>query len=180
MFMPPENTYYPQTASDIMRGFPAPGSGAQKTGGKKITKSKPVAPREDTFFAGKSTFLPQSVSDFLRGFPIPESKNQKRGKTIPVKTQSGPIPVYTPDYSRGAAAVVQNYGQVFSNPIGAGIAYTHKLNAYNERPAEYHAGTIWFMNQTSPTSVNVQGLTSPQQLEAILGTVNILAAYPVR
>jgi len=89
------------------------------------------------------------------------------------------IPVYTPYYSRGAAAFVQNYGKVLTNPVGAGIVANYRPQASYGSAAEYHNGAIWWTNQTIPTSIGMNGLTSPQVLEALLGMVNVQAAVRV-
>jgi hypothetical protein len=82
-------------------------------------------------------------------------------------------------YDRGADAYVPNFGYVTTNPIGAGIVTTSRPQASYGPSGQYINGAIWWTNQIIPTSVGLRGLTNPQTLEAILGTFNVEAVYPV-
>lgn len=80
---------------------------------------------------------------------------------------------YTPYYDRGAAAFVPNFGYVLYNPIGAGIPALHRPQASYGPAAQYADGAIWWATQVIPTSVNLQGLTDPEELAAILSPLQI-------
>jgi hypothetical protein len=86
------------------------------------------------------------------------------------------VEVYTPYFSRGAAAYVQNYGKVLTNPIGAGVVARYRPQASYGGAAQYRNGAIYWTSQAIPTSVNLQGLTRPQDLAAVLGPINVQAA----
>jgi len=85
------------------------------------------------------------------------------------------MPVETPYYDRGAAAVVQNYGKVLENPIGAGIVALSRPQASYGGAAQYDYGALWWTSQAIPTSINLQGLTDPEALNEILGSVAVQA-----
>lgn len=84
-----------------------------------------------------------------------------------------PIMVYTPYYDRGAAAYVPNYGKVLFNPIGAGIVAQYRPQASYGKAAQYANGALWWSSQAIPTTVNLQGLTDPRTLAAMLGPIKI-------
>jgi hypothetical protein len=83
--------------------------------------------------------------------------------------------VWTPYYDRGAAAYVQNYGKLLTNPIGAGIAVQHRGAASYGAAGQYINGAIWWTSQAVPTSVGLQGLSSPEVLAALLGRMSVQA-----
>jgi hypothetical protein len=84
-----------------------------------------------------------------------------------------------PDFSKGTARDVPNFGKVLTNPIGAGVVALHRPQASYGQAAQYYAGTIWWTPQAIPTSVNLSGLTSPDALAAILGPLYVQAAVRV-
>jgi hypothetical protein len=84
-----------------------------------------------------------------------------------------------PDFSKGTARDVPNFGKVLVNPIGAGVPVMHRTQASYGQAAEYHNGVIWWTPQSIPTSVRLQGLTNPRALEAILGPLYVQAAIRV-
>jgi hypothetical protein len=163
------------------RGFPMPGSGAQRNDTRPLTP--PVASNQVRSSSkptkGKRTW--SDPGDTQRGFPDPFNDAQRR----PYNPVGAQVPdglnheVWTPYYDRGAAAYVQNYGKVLTNPIGAGVATTHRPQASYGPAAQYVNGAIWWTSQGIPTSVNLQGLTDPSVLEAVLGPINVLAAVRV-
>lgn len=85
------------------------------------------------------------------------------------------IYVYTPPYSRGAAAYAPNFGKVLVNPIGAGIDASYRPQASYGYAAQYHNGALWWTSQDIPTSINIQGLTDPEALAEIVGMENVIA-----
>jgi hypothetical protein len=93
--------------------------------------------------------------------------------------QSRPFFVRGPRFSEGTQRDVPNVGQVYSNPIGAGVVARYRPQASYGQAAQYYAGTIWWTPQAIPTSVNLSGLTSPASLAALLGPMNVQAAVRV-
>lgn len=89
------------------------------------------------------------------------------------------IEVETPYYDRGAAAYVQNYGKVLTNPIGGGIVALHRPQASYGPAAQYYDHAIWWTSQAVPTTVNLQGLTTPEALAAVLGPIQLQAVMRV-
>lgn len=173
----------PSQPTNVQRGFPAPGTGAQLTGDPSTFRSPEILPRPTRPTKGIRSWLRSSApASEQRGMPAPGGVLQERpaGSMPNVPPIYGNnIPVYTPYYSRGAAAYVQNYGKVLTNPIGAGIVANNRPQASYGPSAEYHNGAIWWTSQAVPTSVGMQGLTSPQVLAALLGRMNVQAAVRV-
>lgn len=115
-----------------------------------------------------------------RGFPTPLAPAQRR---LPgERTPQGVFPDGLPrehvsrEFSRGAAAVVQDFGKVLYNPIGSGVYARSRPKAYYGKPAKYEAGAIWWTAQSTPTSVRLTGLQDAQALAAILGPNYVQAA----
>lgn len=159
-------------------GFPAPGSGAQTTGTSVPQPLEewglPVHPTE-----GYDSWLDvESDGSAQRGFPSPLSFLQRRPKnSMPNKP-----PVFggvgynvTPDMDRGASAFVPITGKVLYNPIGAGVVVTNRPQASYGPAGQYLDGAIWWTSQMIPTSVNLHGLTSPEELAALLDNIEIQA-----
>lgn len=179
----------PSSPENLQRGFSAPGSGAQYSlpadAAPWLPGSQPApipwVPLRP--IKGKRSFFPMaSGPSAQRGMPAPENKCQARpaGSMPNVPPVYGEaIEVYTPYYSRGAAAYVQNYGKVLTNPIGAGIAVNHRPSASYGQSAQFINGSIWWTSQAVPTSVGLQGLTSSQVLGALLGRMNVEAVVRV-
>jgi hypothetical protein len=82
----------------------------------------------------------------------------------------------TPQYSRGAAAFVPGTPIVPTNPIGAGIYAPFRPRPYYAAPGTYEAGTMFWLSQSTPTTVRLQGLTDVQALAAVLGPTYVKAA----
>lgn len=171
----------PLAGDNVQRGFPAPGDGAQTVG--DYAPPPTDVPRESRRWVKgiRSWLNPSSPSGEQRGFPAPGDARQYR----PAGTMDAIAPIYglnipvtTPYYDRGAAAVVQNYGKVLTNPIGAGIVALSRPQASYGQAAEYINGAIWWTSQAIPTSVNLQGLSDPAALLAVLGTINVQAVLP--
>lgn len=173
----------PSAPANAQRGFPAPGAGAQTTGGPSQRNPLPIPQGVTRATKGiRSWFMPSAPSSGQRGFSDPGNAGQLRPNgTMPnvAPIYGLPIPVETPYYDRGAAAVVQNYGKVLTNPIGAGIVANNRVQASYGPSAEYHAGAVWWTSQAVPTSIGMQGLASPQTLAALLGRMNVQAAVRV-
>jgi hypothetical protein len=81
----------------------------------------------------------------------------------------------TPYYSRGAPAYVPNFGYVLTNPIGAGVVARYRTQASYGPAAQYANGAIWWTSQVVPTSINLQGLTNPDELAQLLDSVTVQA-----
>lgn len=173
----------PAQGANPQRGFPAPGTGAQTSGPPSQARQPDILPRPQRPTKGiRSWFQPATPASEQRGFPEAGNAGQQRPagsmpNTPPVYGQN--IEVYTPYYSRGAAAYVQNYGKVLTNPIGAGIVALNRPQASYGQSSEYHNGAIWWTNQTIPTSIGMQGLANPDVLAALLGMVNVQAVVRV-
>jgi len=177
-------TYQDASApANAQRGFPAPGTGAQTSGPPSQARQPFIDPSPVRPTKGLLSWLfPSSPSGEQRGMAPAASPAQMRpAGSMPNEPPiyGGSIEVYTPYYSRGADAYVQNYGKVLTNPIGAGIVALQRPQASYGQASEYHNGAIWWTNQTIPTSVGMQGLTSPEVMEALLGMVNVQAAVRV-
>lgn len=171
----------PSAPSNAQRGFGMVGSGEQIVGapwyptvGEQVTPRVPLRPTKGT----RSFFGVTIGGNAQRGFPTPENAAQERpAGSMPNKppVYGNDIQVWTPYYSRGAAAIVQNYGKLLTNPIGAGIAVNHRPSASYGPSAQYINHQIWWTSQAVPTSVGLQGLSSPEVLGALLGRMNVQA-----
>jgi hypothetical protein len=160
------------------QGFPSPGDGAQTTGvGTPPPAYVPRIPERPT--KGYASWLsPASPQDAARGFPTPDDPNQHRPPGIMnaiAQMFGGVFQKETPYYDRGAAAFVPNFGKVLYNPIGAGIPVAYRPQASYGGAAQYANGALWWTSQVIPTSINLQGLTTPDELNDILNSVEIQA-----
>jgi hypothetical protein len=161
-------------------GFPAPGSGAQYTGALPGVANPPVVegPPARPTKGFRSWADPATPESEQRGFPSPLSWFQRRPKgSMPNKP-----PVFggvdynvTPDMDRGASAYVPITGKVLTNPIGAGVYAAHRPQASYGPAGQYADGAIWWTSQAIPTSVNLAGLASPEELATILDGIQIQA-----
>ncbi len=160
------------------RGFPAPGSGAQSSGPAveqpRVEVGEPVRPTKGF----RSWLFPDKGDSAQRGFPSPLDWLQRRPKgsmpNVP-PTFGGVAYNETREYDRGASAYVPITGKLLTNPIGAGIVVPFRPQASYGPAGEYADGAIWWSSQSIPTSVNLQGLASPQELAAILDDIQIQA-----
>jgi len=168
----------PAASDNAQRGFPAIGAGSQTTGEytpppARVSRT-PTRPTKGR----PSLFVSTSEGRGARGFPSPTNEEQARpANSMPnvPPIYGGNIEVETPYYSRGAAAFVQNYGKVLTNPIGAGVVAMHRPQASYGPAAQYYDQAIWWTTQAIPTSINMQGLTNPDVLAAILSQVEVQA-----
>lgn len=159
-------------------GFPAPGSGAQTTGPHvALSPAPPWEPRAPTQ-GRRSWLLPNKSSSEQRGFPAPLDALQRR----PRGTMPNVPPIFggvyqneTPYYSRGANAFVPNFGRLLTNPIGAGVVARYRTQASYGPAAQYANGAIWWTSQVVPTSINLQGLTDPDELAQLFDSVTVQA-----
>jgi hypothetical protein len=169
----------PTSGSSMQRGYPAPGSGAQYSGAgpghaPDHVVREPVRPSGGT----RTFFQPAGPRGGQQGFPPPEAPAQQRPPgSMPNRppVYGLPIPVWTPYFSRGAAAFVQNFGKVLTNPIGGGVVACCRPQASYGESGQYAAGAIWWTPQVIPTSVPLIGLNDPAALEAIVGSLNVQA-----
>jgi hypothetical protein len=174
----------PSSEANSQRGFPAPGSGAQRTGdypspaamARGYIPSQPERPTQ-----GFWSFLnPGGHQGSQAGFPVPGSPGQQRRGWGPGPApQPRPFFVRGPRFSEGTQRDVPNVGRVYSNPIGAGVVALHRPQASYGNAAQYVNGTIWWTSQGIPTSVRLSGLTNPAALAAVLGPINVQAAVRV-
>jgi hypothetical protein len=178
LFKPSTTFASPASGSNAQRGFPAPGDYGQTTGPAR-PQPQPVLRQPIRETKGKRTFFkPAEGSNAQRGFPTPLSRQQAYPDDLMNNSflSSGlPTPVYTPYYSRGAAAYVQNYGKVLYDPIGSGVYAPYRPQAYYAQPGEYDDSAIWWTSQIVPTNVNLVGLNNPDVMNAILGQTLIEA-----
>lgn len=160
------------------RGFPMPGEGAQ-TSGPGVMQPRPESGPPVRPTKGFLSWLnPFADAGEQRGFPSPLDMLQRRPKgAMPnVPPAFGGVGYnVTPDMDRGASAFVPITGKVLYNPIGAGVVVNHRPQASYGSSGEYADGAIWWVSQTIPTSVNLQGLTSPQELANLLDGIQIQA-----
>jgi hypothetical protein len=112
-----------------------------------------------------------------RGTPQPEGFDQMRNPPWSHRAPFGGTIFCAPRRSdMGAAGYVSNFGLLFTNPIGAGIVAPNRPQASYGLAGQYIAHTIFWAQQTIPTSIQMGPLTSPDVMLALLGTVNIQAA----
>lgn len=170
--------HQPAAGAGPQRGFPSPGSGAQTSGDfTPAPRDGQWSPERPT--QGRRTFwgASQPVGG-QQGFPAANSTEQRRpAGSMPNIVQPDGLnhAVYTPYYSRGAAAYVQNYGKVLTNPIGAGVVAKYRPQASYGSSGQYVNGEIFWTSQAIPTTVNLQGLTDPAALAAVLGPIRVQA-----
>lgn len=166
----------PAAPSNAQRGFAAPGAGAQTTGPTQPYMGQvPYTPERPTKGI-RSWLFPSNSKGGQRGFPSPEAPRQRRPpETMPNHPAvfGGVYQKYTPYFSRGAAAYVPNFGKVTENPIGAGIVALFRTRASYGGAAQYANGAIWWSNQVIPTSIDLQGLNSAEELASIISQLNV-------
>lgn len=172
----------PAAPANAQRGQAQVGAGLQQVAqGAPAGRSSLWEPKRPT--KGRRTWSnPASPAGSNRGMPSPLNDRQARpaGDFTPQVAQgTGPGWSRTPYYSMGAGEFAPQFGQVLTNPIGAGIVVSSPMAAESGQAAEYVNGVIYFATQNIPTSLNFQGLTDPEALAAILGPIYIEAAYPV-
>lgn len=166
-------------AAVTQSGFPSPGDGAQFSGAPGQPRSLPVDPVPVRPTKGFFSWLfPANAENAQRGGPSPEAGNQER----PAGSMPNVPPIFggvgyneTPYYDRGAAAFVPITGKVLTNPIGAGVVAQYGAKAFYGPSAEYQNGAIWWVSQAVPTSVDLQGLTDPSVLAALLSQTEVQA-----
>lgn len=160
-------------------GFPAPGTGQQRSGNPGVARPRPAGgPPVRPTKGFRSWLTPTADAGEQRGFPSPLALLQQRPKgSMPNKPPifGGVDYHYTPYYDRGAAAYVPITGKLLYNPIGAGIVVNHRPQASYGPAGQYADGAIWWASQAIPTSVNLQGLTSPDELANLLDDIQIQA-----
>lgn len=168
----------PSSPTSRAQGFAPVGSGAQYSGAPggspALIAREPVRPTKGLL----SWLRPAAGAGPQRGFPAPENARQRRpAGSMPNDPPifGGPIAVETPYFSRGADAFVQNFGKVFTNPIGAGIVALHRPQASYGEAGQYANGAIFWASQVIPTTINLQGLTDPEALAEIVGNINVQA-----
>lgn len=159
-------------------GQPAIGAGAQTSGKHKPASPSPPWDARRPTQGRRSWLLPYKSASEQRGFPAPLNGKQKR----PPGSMSNVPPIFggvyqheTPYYDRGAAAFVPNFGYVLTNPIGAGVVARYRTQASYGPAGQYDNGAIWWTSQVVPTSINLQGLTDPEELASILDMTTIQA-----
>lgn len=176
----------PGSGQGAQRGMAAPGAGAQRGGEASYLSDwqgesqDNLAPERPT--KGILSWLFGDPESKQRGFPSPENALQHRPPgSMPNRPRvfGGVYQQYTEPYSRGAAAYAPNFGKVLENPIGAGIVAIHRPKASYGKPAEYVNGIAFWTSQTVPTSIHLQGLATPEEMEALLGNMNVEAAVRI-
>lgn len=168
----------PAAGPNAARGFPSPGAGDQSSGDFTPPPDEAAWVSARPTQGGISWFGDSVAGNERQGFPSPENPAQRRpaGSMDAVALQyGGHLDTVTPYYSRGAAAVVPNFGKVLTNPIGAGVVAQYRPQASYGPAGQYVNGAVWWTSQAIPTSVNLQGLVDPASLEAILGPINVQA-----
>lgn len=166
-------------------GFADIGAAQQQTGDisfvsmpRAVLPENPVRPTKGLF----SWLYPGNPRDGQAGQPEPENALQHRppGSMPQVPPIFGEVAqVWTPEYSRGAAAYVPNTGTLFTNPIGAGIVAMQRPQGSYGPSGQYVDHTIFWATQVVPTSVHLSGLATPDEILALLGQMNVQAALRV-
>ena len=203
MWYKPQRTW-DTPASNNQAGQPSPGDGAQTMGyglnstfngsGYTSTTAPPVSqdflptvqrePVRPT--KGKRSWLkPASPRGGQQGMAPPLDDSQRRPTSGPNSMYNDPpqyggnIAVYTPYYSRGAAAYVQNFGKILYNPIGAGVVALNRPQASYGPSGQFIDGEIFWTSQVIPTTITPQSLTDPEQLADILDPLTVYAVARV-
>lgn len=130
-------------------------------------------------FAQKGTRTwgnPSAGSNPQRGGPPAGPNSVQALPALAVQPFGGVVYHETPNYSRGAAAYVPGTPIVPSNPIGAGIFAPFRPRPYYAAPGVYEADAVWWLSQSIPTTVKLQGLTTAEALAAVLGPTYVKAA----
>lgn len=166
-------------------GFAEPGAGAQTSGqplftadDKGETNVTPERPTKGLF----SWLFPASPRSLNTGQPEPLGALQHRppGDMDAIPPINGMVEYnWTPEYSRGAAAFVPNTGKVLTNPIGAGVVALQRPQSSYGPAGEYVNGVVFFTSQSVPTSVGLSSLITPEQIEALVGNMNVQAMVRV-
>lgn len=182
VFQVAQTFYDPQ---DSQSGFAEPGAGGQTTGDPSfisaLSASLPAEP--ERWVKGLFSWLmPWSPRSGQTGMPEPENALQHR----PPGDMPNEPPIYgevgynwTPEYSRGAAAYVPITGKVLTNPIGAGVVAMQRPQASYGPAGQYVDHSIWWTSQAVPTTVDLNGLLSAQEVEALVGNMNVQAMVRV-
>lgn len=175
----------PSNEEGSNRGFPAVGAGAQRPGKHPSPAALArgyVPPGVERPTKGvRSAYDASGQQGSQAGFPVPGAPGQGREGWVQCGFYPDGRPHYVrgPDFSKGTARDVPNYGKVLVNPIGAGVVALHRPRASYGQAAQYYAGTIWWTPQAIPTSIGQQGLTNPEALAAVLGPLYVQAAVRV-
>ena len=174
--------YDPQ---DSQSGFAEPGAGAQTTGDPSFVslpqpaiEPTPERPTKGIF----SWLFPANPRGAQAGQPEPLSALQHRPPgSMPANPPlyGGVGYNYTPEYSRGAGAYVPITGKVLTNPIGAGVVAMQRPQASYGPAGKYVDGAIWWTSQDIPTSVDLTGLLSAEQIAELVGQMNVQAMVRV-
>lgn len=178
----------PSNEEGANRGFPSPGAGAQRGGALPSPAVLALGSAPDAGLGperptkGRVTWFDASgFHGSQAGQPAPGGPSQGQDGWV----QSGFTPdgrphyVRGPDYSKGTARDVPNYGKVLTNPIGAGVVALFRPQASYGQAAQYYNGAIWWTPQAIPTSIPTQGLTSPAAMRELLGDLYVQAAVRV-
>lgn len=168
----------PTQGANRQRGYPEAGAGAQTIGPYEAPPERvPVSPMQP--IKGLFSWLfPTRNADVQRGYPSPDEANQRRPRgSMPNEPIAfgGVYQNETPYYDRGAAGFVPNFGKVTTNPIGAGIYAPYRPQPSYGSSGQYADGAIWWTSQMIPTTVNLQGLTTPEELAGLLDGLEIQA-----
>lgn len=176
-------TFYDPAESQS--GFAEPGAGAQTVGDPTFASmpqpaidQTPERPTKGVF----SWLFPASPRSMQAGQPEPENALQHR----PPGSMPNTAPIdgitdfnWTPNYSRGADAFVPITGKVLYNPIGAGVVAMQRPQASYGPSGEYIDSQIFWKSQSVPTTVDLNGLLGPEQIEALVGSMNVQAMVRV-
>lgn len=179
-----ERTFYDPASSQS--GFAEIGAGAQESGEptwnafvEAPIEAAPERPTKGIF----SWLFPASPRALQAGQPEPENALQYRapGSMPNVPVIDGIVDyIVSPEFSRGAGRYVPQTGKVLTNPIGAGIPALQRPQASYGPSGEYVDGTIFWTSQAVPTSVDLTGLLGPDQVQALVGNMNVQAMVRVR
>lgn len=168
----------PAASGNAARGFPAPGAGDQTQGDFIPAPAQAVWQAERPTQGVRSWFTPTSGKGEQRGYPAPLKAAQGRRGWGPGPAASGRPQDHLAPWWAGHVAdrTVHNYGKVLTNPIGAGVVARYRPQASYGPAGQYVNGQIFWTSQAIPTTVNLQGLTDPAALAAVLGPIRVQAA----
>lgn len=128
----------------------------------------------------KVWFQPNN-SSVQRGGPVPMGQDQARNPPFSLLPPFGNfIQVLTRRFDRGAAAYSAVTGVVTYDPIGDGVVAKFRPPTIMGPAGQYVDGSIFWNVQSTPTSVGLGPLLTPQIMQALLGNTNVQAAVRTR
>ncbi len=177
MFKPASTWNNPASPQSLQRGQPAVGQGAQTTG--RWTGRTPPPPAPELQPAGTDTWTTLTSASTQRGYEAPFDPGQQTTRSAQPFPQPLPVLYNAPWPDRGADNFSPDFGQVTSNPIGGGVQVSNPFDVHARGPAgQYFTDTIFWTSQVIPTSLDLQGLATPAEINAMVANLHVFGATP--